>query len=193
MLRELAPLLAEDGIDLDHPTYDLETLQQTLNRAVQRRNLALFTPVGRRRVLAVDIVRRAVKALIDAEPYRALEVLNQAVPESPDDSVAEVSSCIGLATGLMDEVLTGRNPHAPAGLWRRLRRSPIYGPGDVSALDIVAAARKGQSFDSLEPLMIAYGGHEMLYGSSNALGMVVEAWSRATGTPAADLIRAHIR
>jgi hypothetical protein len=47
MLRELAPLLAEDGIDLDDPgTLDPVVLQLALNRAVERRNLALFHPGG---------------------------------------------------------------------------------------------------------------------------------------------------
>lgn len=46
MLRELAPLLAEEGIALDEhgdlsevDAPDLETLQHALNRAVERQNL----------------------------------------------------------------------------------------------------------------------------------------------------------
>jgi hypothetical protein len=45
MLREMAPLLAEEGIDLDNVP-DLETLNRAMARAVERRNLELFSPVG---------------------------------------------------------------------------------------------------------------------------------------------------
>jgi hypothetical protein len=42
-----APLLAEEGIDLDNPgTLDPVVLQLALNRAVERRNLALFAPAA---------------------------------------------------------------------------------------------------------------------------------------------------
>jgi hypothetical protein len=46
LMRELAPLLAAEGIDLN-AALDLETLQAALDRAIERRNVALFTPVGK--------------------------------------------------------------------------------------------------------------------------------------------------
>ena len=46
-LRELAPLLAEEGIDVDNiDVPDLDTLQQAMNRAVERHNLMRFTRSG---------------------------------------------------------------------------------------------------------------------------------------------------
>jgi hypothetical protein len=40
-LRELAPLLAEEGIDVDNiDVPDLDTLQAAMNRAVERHNMA---------------------------------------------------------------------------------------------------------------------------------------------------------
>jgi len=60
MMRELAPLLAEEGIDVDNiDVPDMETMQKALNRAVDRQNTALFTPVGQRRDLAVERHPRA--------------------------------------------------------------------------------------------------------------------------------------
>jgi hypothetical protein len=54
LLRELAPLLAEEGIDVDNiDVPDPETLQRALNRAMERHNMALFTPVGQARELPV--------------------------------------------------------------------------------------------------------------------------------------------
>jgi hypothetical protein len=47
LLRELAPLLAEEGIDVSNiDVPDLDTLQQALNRAVERHNMAMFTRSG---------------------------------------------------------------------------------------------------------------------------------------------------
>jgi len=49
-LRELAPLLAEEGIDVDNiDVPDMDTLQAALNRAVERHNMIRFTPVGNAR------------------------------------------------------------------------------------------------------------------------------------------------
>ncbi len=54
MLRELAPPLAEEGIDVDNiDVPDLATLQAAMNRAVERSNMAWFTPVGQARDYAV--------------------------------------------------------------------------------------------------------------------------------------------
>jgi hypothetical protein len=58
-LRELAPLLAEEGIDVDNiDGLDLDTLQAALNRAVERHNMTRFTPVGQARELAATTLRR---------------------------------------------------------------------------------------------------------------------------------------
>jgi hypothetical protein len=192
-MRELAPLLAEEGIDLETTDLDPQALQQALDRAVKRRNLALFTPVGPARDLAIDLLRLAVAALIADELRRALDILDGAVPESPDTSTAEVSSCIGVALGLADDILVGRNPGAPPGLAKRLPSQPLYGPGDVSAPDILAFARTGQSFASIDRLIVSHGGRELLYGSANALATIIQAWSRATGASAAEVIEGTIR
>ena len=44
LMREIAPLLAEDGIDLNDPGSipDMSVLQRALDRAIERRNMALF-------------------------------------------------------------------------------------------------------------------------------------------------------
>ena len=58
LLRELAPLLAEEGIDVSNiDVPDLDTLQQALSRAVERHNMAMFTPVGHARELKNSATR----------------------------------------------------------------------------------------------------------------------------------------
>ena len=79
LLRELAPLLAEEGIDagnIDVP--DMETLQRALNRAMERHNMSLFTPVGQARELAAAALRLAAEAIADGDTRLAAAVLDQA-------------------------------------------------------------------------------------------------------------------
>lgn len=116
LLRELAPLLAEEGIDVENiDVPDLQTLQRAMDRAVERQNMALFTPVGRARDLACTTMRQAVQAIAEGKSAGAGSVLEQVRPESPDTSTATVASCIGLALGLLDEWLSGRDPRHPPG------------------------------------------------------------------------------
>ena len=82
MLRELAPLLAKEGIDLsgdDIP--DMETLQAALDRTVERRNLELISPVGATRQIAVDTLRRVIDAVLAGDGASAGELLKQVQPE----------------------------------------------------------------------------------------------------------------
>src|SRR5262249_3603834 len=69
MLRELAPLLAEEGIDVDNiDVPDMETLQRAMDRAVERHNMALFTPVGQARELAAVTLRLVIEAIRTTTP-----------------------------------------------------------------------------------------------------------------------------
>src|SRR5262252_3813235 len=120
LLRELAPLLAEEGIDagnIDVP--DLGALRQALNRAIERHNMAMFTPVGQARDLAAVTLRLAAEAIAGGDTRLAAAILDQAQPESPDGSVPTVAACTGLALGLLDQWLAGHDTDAPAGLAAR--------------------------------------------------------------------------
>src|SRR6266516_970994 len=122
MLRELAPLPAEEGIDVDNiDVPDLDTLQRAFDRAVERQNMARFTPVGQARELAVVTLRLVIEAIVDGNTSLAAAILDQVQPESPDNQAATVAGCIGVALGLLDEWLSGRDPNAPANLARQTR------------------------------------------------------------------------
>ena len=187
LMRELAPLLAEDGIDLsgdDLP--DMPTLQTALNRAVERRNLELFSPVGATRQIAVDILHRVVAAILAGDSATAGRLLQRVQPESADNSVATVSSCIGIALGLLDDTLTADNAPIvalPAGHWN----------GERAATDILALARKGKAFRSLDKLLIRQGGPQVLGGSVLALAATIAAVARTSDTPVSDTAATLIR
>lgn len=53
LLREIGPLLAEDGFDIDNlEATDLDTLNAAIGRAVERRNFERFVPVDQTRAMA---------------------------------------------------------------------------------------------------------------------------------------------
>jgi hypothetical protein len=190
-MRELAPLLAEEGIDagnIDVP--DLDTLQAALNRAVERHNMTRFTPVGQARDLAVTTLRQVIEALADGDTTQAAAILARVQPDSPDNTAATVAACIGVALGLLDDWLSGADPHdlgrrvhLPAGHWR----------GERAATDILVLARKGRAFSSLDTLIARQGGEHVLHGSALTLTAATQTWAATTDTPVRDIARAAVR
>lgn len=194
MLRELAPWLAEDGIDVDNiDVPDLATLQRALDRAVQRRDLQRFNPVGPAHGLAVTTLRRAVEAILTGDTTTAAALLDQVKPESPDHATATVASCLGIALGLLDTWLSAPSTDAPAALSQDTVLPPGHWHGERAATDILALARKGRAFHSLDRLLLRQGGPQVLAGCTLALAAATAAWARRAGTPIAELIPTAIR
>jgi hypothetical protein len=193
-LRELAPLLAEEGIDagnIDVP--DLATLQAALDRAVERHNMTRFTPVGHARDLAATTLRLAVEAIAEGDARLAAAILDQAEPESADNSAPTVSGCIGIALGLLDDWLSGSDPQTPSGLGQRVSLPAGHWVGERAATDILVLARKGRAFRSLDTLIARQGGQHVLYGSALTLAAAAQAWAAETDTPVRRLARAAVR
>jgi hypothetical protein len=193
-LRELAPLLAEEGIDVDNiDVPDMATLQTALNRAVERHNMTRFTPVGHARDLAVTTLRLVIEAVADGHTALAASTLDQVEPESPGDTAPTVAACIGVALGLLDDWLTGSSRQAPPGLGQHVRLPAGHWTGERAATDILVLARKGRAFASLDTLIARQGGKHVLYGSALTLAATIQAWAAHTGTPVSDLARTAVR
>jgi len=194
MLRELAPLLAEEGIDVDNiDVPDLDTLQAAMNRAVERHNMTRFTPVGPARDLVITTLRLTIEAIAEGHTTLAAAILDQVQPESPDNTVATVAGCIGVALGLLDDWLTGTDPHTPTDLGQRVRLPAGHWLGERAATDILVLARKGRAFSSLNTLITRQGGKHVLYGSALTLAATIQTWATDTDTPVPDLVRAALR
>jgi len=168
LLRELAPLLAEEGIDVSNiDVADPDTLQQALNRAIERRNMAMFTPVGHARELAAVTMRLAAEAIADGDT--------------------------ALAAAVLDQWLSGHDASAPPGLAGLTRLPAGHWTGERAARDIVTLARKGRAFASLDALIARQGGQHVLYGSALVLAVALQAWARHAGTPLIELARTVLR
>jgi hypothetical protein len=194
LLRELAPLLAEEGIDVDNiDVPDLQTLQAAMNRAVERRNMTMFTPVGPARDLAVTTLRLVIDAVADGDTGLAAAILDQAQPESPGDTAPTVAACTGVALGLLDDWLAGPGRDTPPGLGQRVRLPAGHWTGERAATDILVLARKGRAFASLDTLIARQGGKHVLYGSALTLAATIQAWAAHTDMPVSDLARTAVR
>lgn len=194
MLRELAPLLADDGIDVENiDVADIETLQRAMNRAVERHNMSLFTPVGQTRELAAAALRLVVEALAEDDTTLASTILDQVQPESPDNSAPTVSACIGITLGLLDDWLGGHDSAAPARLPDRVRLPKGHWQGERAARDILALASSGRAFRALGSLITRQGSPQVLYGCALALTATMRTWSNDTDTPVPELARTAIR
>jgi hypothetical protein len=167
-------------------------LQQALTRAMERHNMALFTPVGQARELAAATLQLAAQAIADGDTTLAAAILDQAQPESPDGAAATVSGCIGLALGLTDQWLSGHDTTAPAGLAKLTRLPAGHWTGERAARDILTLARKGRAFASLDALTTRQGGQHVLYGSAIVLAAALQAWARHADTSVTDLARTVI-
>jgi hypothetical protein len=193
-MRELAPLLAEEGIDVDNiDVPDLDTLQAALNRAVERHNMTRFTPVGQARDLAVTTLRLVIEALADGDTTQAAAILAQVQPDSPANTAATVAACIGVALGLLDDWLSGADPRAPDDLGRNVHLPAGHWRGERAATDILVLARKGRAFSSLDTLIARQGGEHVLYGSALTLTAATRTWAARTGTPVRDIALAAVR
>jgi hypothetical protein len=141
LMREIAPLLAEDGIDLDDPASipDQERLQRALDRAIERRNVALFTPVGETRSVALTTLRLYVEAIASDQTEVAgggqvltAELTGHVIPAAVRSSHDQRAH--GLPRGFKSQirgVLTHQPLPAPS-LPRQARYKPLD-PGAASA------------------------------------------------------------
>lgn len=192
LMRELAPLLAEDGIDFNDPNSvpDMESLQRALDRAVERRKMQLFTPVGEARALALTTLRLFVEATASNQADLAGAILATAVPESPDGSQATVAGTIGVALDLLDTIVGSGHPEAPAGIAARAKLPKGQWHGERAARDILDLARRGRAFRALDSLIAKQGSPAVQAGAALALAGVMQAWADLVGKPVVQITRA---
>lgn len=158
-------------------------LQAAVDRAVERHNMTLRTPVGKARELVAFALGLVLELLAEGDSSLAAQVLEEEVlPESPDGEAATVSGCIGVALGLLDGWLSGTDASAPAGLGQRVRLPPGHWLGERAAADILVLARKGRAFAAADSLTVRQGGQHLLYGSALALTGAIQTWAREPGT-----------
>lgn len=161
-LRELAPLLAEEGIDLDDlDESDLDAVNAALARAAERQNLKLFTPLGAHRAQALTLLGDVAEAIAHGDDERGEALLAQIQPDATDN-VPSVAHVIGVSLGVLDAWNT--DPALRAALAGT--RVPQWDkPSRAAATDILALSRKGRAFDAIGSLHRRHSGLAIFRGA----------------------------
>ncbi len=176
LMQEVAPLLAAEGIDLNDPTtFDVETLNAALARAVERRNFELFVTTGERLSYARTILRVFTEAVGNGERDFAEGVIWSVEPEPADAGSASVAHVIGVSTELADTwfsdpYLAGKLAKAVVPAWG--------GRGRAAAADILALASKGRAFDSIGALHRRHSGLAIIEGGALVIAGTLIALSK---------------
>lgn len=185
LMREVAPLLAAEGIDVNDPdTFDIDTLNEALGRAVERRNFDLSVATGERLSYARTVLRITTEALADGLRQLAESLVWSIEPEPASPAKASVAQVIGVSLGLADTWHT--DPALAAALSRTV--VPMWDKrGRAAAADIIALARKGRAFDSTTVLVRRYGGLAVLEGGALVVAGSVIALAKAQGRDVPDV------
>ncbi len=173
LLDDVAPLLADEGFDLDDlDEVDPDQLNEALGRAVERHNMELFTPIGLDRQRALAILRRFIEELVAGRWERAREILNT-VPIEPSDTMPAISHVIGVSVTFLDDCYSNAELiPALTGI-----RIPVWGNYDArrAARDVLATARLGQSFNSLQEMHLSNGGKSIFEGGALIVAATISA------------------
>src|SRR5699024_3285245 len=193
MMQELAPLLAAEGIDLDDPNddTDLETMNAALARATEQYNLGLFTPVGKHRDQVLTVLIEFTEAVSRKRGDRDAEAVLDSIEPEPTQERPAASHVIGASLGLLDTwytdaELTGSLGQVTIPKWR--------GPARSTARNLLASARKGRAYGSLDTLIMRHGGRFVMDSAVLAAAATILTYAethRASIGHAAEALYGH--
>ena len=155
MMQQFEPLLMADGIDLNDPNaaFSGDELQAALDRATERHNLELVTPIGHRRELAAGLLRAFAVALAEGRDEDAQSLLQFASPDGGEDHPT-IAHVIGVGIGLLDTWFSDAEVLPVIGA----ARAPKWrGSARATAKDLLALAAKNRAFSSLDSLILRPG------------------------------------
>ena len=162
LLAEIAPLLKAEGIDLDdpNPCFDLDTLNAAMGRAVEQRNLALMTPIGKDREQSMQVMLEVANALLRGDLPAVRAILDSIRPE-PTKSRPAASHVIGAGLGLIDSSFSS-NDLAPVLARTRVPKWP--GAAKRIAADLKVLGAQGRAFDTQHSIIMRHGGEMLMHG-----------------------------
>lgn len=185
LLREVAPLLAAEGIYLDDPsTYDLATVNEALGRAVDRRNFERFVAVGETRAYALTVLRLTSEALAEGSLNLVEVIIRGLEPEPEEAGKPSIAQAIGVSLGLLD---TWHSDPDVAGFLVSARVPKWNARGRSAATDVLALAGKGRAFDAIGTLHRKHSGLAILEGGVLAVAGTLQAWAAAEHKSVRDL------
>ncbi|WP_169250874.1 hypothetical protein [Brevibacterium sp. 'Marine'] len=187
MMRELAPFLKAEGVDIDDPNADFTEAEfhAAMEKAQGEYNRRLFTPVGAHRGLALGKLRSFALAFADGDIKRA-EAVVASLPSDPEDFNPSVAQVTGAAMGLVDEWFTD-DTHGPKLGGVMAPKWPAKKSRNA-ARDILALAQKGRVVDSLDRLITINSGRPVLEGSMLAAAAAVVRLAKRDNVSAEEVV-----
>lgn len=181
LLQEITPLLKADGVDLDDlDGADIATINAAMERAIERYNLSLLTPVGADRRRSLGVLRAFTAAIADGDDARAQAIIERVPPEA-DGTSPSVSQVTGVSLGLIDDWYADGGalaalPRVPVPAWHRKQSR-------AAASDLLPLARKGRAFDAVDGLIRRHRGLSTLEGGALVVAASLIAVAEAAGEP----------
>lgn len=172
LLEELAPLLAAEGIDVDHlDEADPEELKAALIRAVERHNLELSTPVGDQRARAINTLRELTLAQ-HQQDAALLQTLLGSIGPVPTRHRPSSGHLTGVTMETLDAIYRNESLHPALHI---VEIPVVERTTKAAAQHILGLAAKGRAFRSLDTLLGNHGGFEISRAGMHLLTATIEA------------------
>lgn len=179
LLDQLAPLLAAEGIDVDHlQEADPEQLKAAMMRAVERHNLELSTPIGDQRARAVNTLRELVIAH-HAEDSAQIQLLFGSIGPVPTRHRPSSGHLTGVTMEALDTIYRNEQLHPALHIVEIPR---VESRTKAAAQHILGLAAKGRAFRSLDTVLIRHGGFEVSRAGVLLLTATCEAIAKHRNT-----------
>ncbi|CAM5531629.1 hypothetical protein LSHI6S_00030 [Leifsonia shinshuensis] len=182
LLQQLAPLLAESGIDLTTGSHTIEEVNAALAAATERHNLILTTPVGKSLTATFETIAIAV----DQISYGDIDAFIEEASSLHPDEEPTPAQVIGVCLGRLDDWYT--NPETSEKL-AEIDLSKWQAEDRQTVAAILELARQGRAFASYRELLLEHGGGErVLLTSLVAVAQSLFAWCEHDGVELDDLV-----
>ena len=172
-MEQIAPLLADEGIDLDSFSGSAAELDAALARASERYNLALLTPTGVHLQGSIAVLRVFVQARAEGDLDRAQRILVSIKPDETDTRPA-ISHVTGVGVGRLDD--WGRAKDTKR-IVATVKPQPWNAAAGRVARKLLELAARGRAFAGLGDLINRFGGLAVYEGTAVAVAAVVRAFS----------------
>lgn len=185
VLRQLSPLLAAEGIDVD----DLdgvsdEDFDAAMASATERFNMETFTPTGDDLTGALEILNECAEVISEGNTDLVGVILDAVRPQPVGDWPA-ITHVIGAALGRLDEL--GVQPELrKAFTAAKVPRSDWQ--ATKIAKDILRRARRGKAFASIDDFSVEYDFLATLHGAALAYAGVMNALAGQWGVSVTEVI-----
>ena len=172
LLEQLAPLLADEGIDVKHLNEaDPERLKAAMMRVVERHNLELSTPVGEQRVRTVNTLRELLTAH-HAQDGAQIQVLFGSIGPVPTRHRPSSGHLTGVTVETLDTIYRNEQYHPTLHI---IEIPKVETTTRAAAQHILGLAAKGRAFRSLDALLGEHGGFEVSRAGVLLLTATVQA------------------